>query len=37
MHRFVMARFTGWVAHILEQSTNNRLIRPLSKYTAPKL
>ena len=30
---FVMARITGWTAHILEQSANNRLIRPLSKYT----
>ena len=30
---FVMARITGWTAHILEQNANNRLIRPLSKYT----
>ncbi len=30
---FVMARITGWTAHILEQQANNRLIRPLSKYT----
>lgn len=32
---FVMARITGWTAHILEQLANNRLIRPLSKYTGP--
>jgi len=32
---FVMARITGWTAHILEQQANNRLIRPLSKYTGP--
>jgi 2-methylcitrate synthase len=29
---FVMARITGWTAHIMEQQANNRLIRPLSKY-----
>jgi len=32
---FVMARITGWTAHIMEQQVNNRLIRPLSKYTGP--
>jgi len=32
---FVMARITGWTAHIMEQLANNRLIRPLSKYTGP--
>jgi len=30
---FVMARITGWSAHIMEQHTANRLIRPLSKYS----
>ena len=30
---FVMARITGWTAHIMEQQATNRLIRPLSKYT----
>jgi len=30
---FVAARMSGWCAHILEQHANNRLIRPLSKYT----
>jgi 2-methylcitrate synthase len=30
---FVMARTTGWSAHIIEQSQNNRIIRPLSEYT----
>jgi 2-methylcitrate synthase/citrate synthase II len=30
---FVIARITGWSAHINEQLKNNRLIRPLSKYT----
>ncbi|MDX2131037.1 MAG: citrate/2-methylcitrate synthase [Planctomycetota bacterium] len=30
---FVASRITGWAAHVLEQHANNRLIRPLSKYT----
>ena len=29
---FVMARITGWTAHIFEQQANNALIRPLSAY-----
>jgi len=29
---FVMARTTGWSAHIMEQAQNNRIIRPLSEY-----
>ncbi len=32
---FVVARITGWTAHILEQLADNRLIRPLSHYTGP--
>ena len=30
---FVMARITGWTAHIMEQQANNALIRPLSAYS----
>lgn len=30
---FVMSRISGWSAHILEQSANNALIRPLSEYS----
>jgi 2-methylcitrate synthase len=30
---FVMARITGWAAHIMEQTASNKLIRPLSNYT----
>ena len=30
---FVMSRITGWSAHIIEQTENNRIIRPLSEYT----
>lgn len=29
---FVMARITGWTAHIIEQNESNSLIRPLSAY-----
>jgi 2-methylcitrate synthase len=29
---FVASRITGWTAHIMEQSTSNSLIRPLSAY-----
>jgi len=29
---FVIARITGWSAHIMEQHIANKLIRPLSKY-----
>jgi len=30
---FVASRMSGWCAHISEQHANNRLIRPLSRYT----
>ena len=33
---FVMSRITGWSAHIMEQHTANKLIRPLSKYSGEK-
>jgi 2-methylcitrate synthase len=33
---FVMARITGWSAHIFEQRQNNRLIRPTADYTGPQ-
>jgi len=32
---FALARTTGWTAHVLEQYSNNRLIRPLCKYVGP--
>ncbi|MYE07538.1 MAG: bifunctional 2-methylcitrate synthase/citrate synthase [Oligoflexia bacterium] len=32
---FVMSRISGWVAHIMEQRKNNRIIRPLCDYTGP--
>ncbi|MEM1396987.1 MAG: bifunctional 2-methylcitrate synthase/citrate synthase [Pseudomonadota bacterium] len=30
---FVVSRITGWTAHVIEQLSNNKLIRPLSNYT----
>jgi citrate synthase len=30
---FAMSRVAGWAAHVLEQHSNNRLIRPRSEYT----
>jgi citrate synthase len=32
---FVVARMSGWTAHIIEQIADNRLIRPLSLYCGP--
>jgi citrate synthase len=32
---FVASRVVGWAAHVIEQTENNRLIRPRSKYVGP--
>jgi citrate synthase len=33
---FAMSRISGWIAHILEQYGNNRLIRPRAEYIGPR-
>ena len=32
---FAVSRVSGWTAHVLEQYTDNRLIRPRAEYTGP--
>ena len=34
---FAASRIAGWCAHVVEQHDHNRLIRPRSLYTGPKL
>lgn len=34
---FAVSRISGWVAHILEQYSNNRLIRPRAEYIGPDM
>ncbi|MBZ5752964.1 citrate/2-methylcitrate synthase [Metabacillus rhizolycopersici] len=34
---FAVSRTSGWTAHILEQYSNNRLIRPRAEYIGPQL
>lgn len=33
---FAISRVAGWTAHVFEQYSNNRLIRPTSEYIGPK-
>ncbi|MCL5268560.1 MAG: citrate synthase [Bacteroidetes bacterium] len=33
---FAMSRVAGWTAHVMEQYSDNRLIRPVSEYIGPR-
>jgi len=33
---FACSRISGWTAHVLEQYSNNRLIRPRAEYVGPR-
>ena len=34
-HHLAVSRASGWLAHVMEQHADNRLIRPRANYTGP--
>jgi len=33
---FAVGRTPGWLAHVMEQYSNNRIMRPIAEYTGPR-